>query len=155
MILMHTAKSEFSGIIFILLCLCQNSKRNINCSKNIGLSLWLGKGLKTVLNKKSFRETRHVIVFQNLPIGCARNRDFKTWESGLARVLLSFDNSEIFSWQMALYFYYCKLRHLLAKPSREFIPPSFCKLCIFTVFICILTLPRLKMLLVDTFCQVI
>ena len=34
---------------------------------------------------------RHVIVFRILPIRCARNRDFKTWESRLARGLLLFN----------------------------------------------------------------
>ena len=35
--------------------------------------------------------SRHVIVFRILPIRCARNRDFKTWESRLARGLLLFN----------------------------------------------------------------
>ena len=76
--------------------------------------------------------SRHVTMFRKLPIRCARNRHFKMWESRLARVLLLFNKlSKLFAGRWRC-FYYCKLCHLVAKSSREFKPPSFCKLCMFT-----------------------
>ena len=53
-------------------------------------------------------------------------------------------------------FCYGKQRHLLAKAFREPLPPSFSKLCMFSVSLSILlTLPRLKVLSKDNFGHVI
>ena len=105
---------------------------------------------------KTNNTIRHVIVFRKVPIRCARNRYFEMWESRLAKALLLFD--KLWNTRLPDGAIFTHENSALCWPNlleRLYTTKLLQTLHFYSFFICILTLPRLKVLLVDTFCCVI
>ena len=91
-------------------------------------------------------------MFRKIPIRCARNRYFEMWESRLAKVLLLFD--KLWNTRLPDGAIFTNENSALCWPSllkRLYTTKLLQTLHFYSLFICILTLPRLKVLLVHTF----
>ena len=120
------------------------------CKIEVPKKDWWFCTVLTLLCKIITSWSRHAGVFQKLPIRCTRRRGFKNQESRKS-VWLWKDSEN--SAGRGRCFHYGKQRHLLANYTFRLLPLSFCQLLLFKISLStFLTLPRLKALLVHSFC---